>query len=491
MADGLTSEVSAGASPAAESSSPGSASPDLGGSNGAPTGGSPAPESTPAPAQPQPAVAANENGSDAAIGAGQDFITDEELAQVPDQWRSRFDSLRTGYKSLEQDHKAYKSLGDVETLQSTLGLLDGLYGTATDDNGNTRYDQETGLPMPSTEGFVSQLAESSPAMVDQLLMDIAKHTRTDGRSYAAHFFQSLGLNVEDIDRYAELSQNPNNVTSSSGVITADELAAVPESFHDTYKSLSAEDRLLCQQMPDDQLNRFLKAAQSEQRLNQFEERYTKDQEDRSKAESTAFWSGVKQKQGEFRGKLWSDGLNSIRGDLASKVQFSSDPVTQSVQETATMAIVSLIADPNHTGLAGNLLEQLGINLDPSFMQSLQAIASHADEFVSLQEIAGNPKMVERRNDSQMRRAQGEMDSKYRSSMAKFNEIALAVAKAIAGGNQQLREATTEQLNGARTRPTLGGARPPGNGAGKNPYNPKTQTNEWFAYQKANRQQSGQ
>lgn len=468
-------------------SSPGASGGDTASTTGATTGGDQATPATATP-EPQPAVA-NDNATDAGSEDSQEFLSDEELAKVPDQWRSRFDSLRTGYKALESDHKAYKALGDVQSLQSGLGLLDGLYGVAQNEQGQIQYDQETGLPIPSTTGFVSQLAESSPALVDQLMMDIAAHVRSDGRSYAAHFFEALGLNVADIDKYAALSANPNNATSSQGgVITADELSIIPEQFHDVYKSLSASDRELCQVMDDEQLSRFLTLARSDQRLNQMEQRYTQDQQRQQEAQTQAFWSGVKQKRDQHIAKLRTDGLNSIGQEIASKVQFSSDPGIQAAQVGATMSVLASLLHPDLRFASEPLLQSLGVTLDAGFEQALEAVGNHAGEFIKLREIAGNPAMKHLRNDAQMQRAQGEMDSKYRSVMAKLSQVALAVGKALAGGNQELREVTAAQLQGAKQRPVIGGGKTPqGNGQqGGNPYNFRTQPGQWMAHNRAQR-----
>src|SRR5262245_49174301 len=157
--------VTAGASTAVEES-PSSTPADTGG-QGAISGGEVG--NTPS----SPSVAGNVDSADA--GAEELPITEEELAQAPEQWREKFTSLLSGYKSLDKDHRALKGqyqpladFGDVDNIKSQLEFLDGLYGYARDEYGNILRDEQTGLPLSSTMNFVSKLEADSPALAEQL-----------------------------------------------------------------------------------------------------------------------------------------------------------------------------------------------------------------------------------------------------------------------------------------------------------------------------------
>lgn len=476
MDESTNSGVAAGASPAAEAS-PAPASPDTGGSQGAPPSGGA--QGTPGTdlgtSAAPPEVAQNDSSADAGAEDSLANFTDEELAAVPDQWRDRFGSLHKGYKSLEADHKTLKEqyqplseFGEVGTIKSSLELLDGLYGYAQDAEGNPIYDEATGLPKESTTGFISRLAEGSPALVDRLFDDLWQFRGGDGKTFAQSMFQRLGLDPSRLSDYRELTQNPQkSVATSSGVISSDELANIPESFHDVYKQLSFADRYLAQQMDDTQLESFLADKQELFETRKFREDYQKSQAEQAQQAEQQFWQGVDKTFGEYAGQLRQDGLNSIVKNLSSQVTFSADPVTNSVQQSAVMAITANLLNPDLRFAAQGALEALGIKLDPSFDESLTALNQQAYRYIQLKSVAGNPAMAKHRNDAAMAKAQAETKRLYDMTMAKFNGIALKIAKVITGSNQGLREVEKSQLeNGGR--PTVGNGALPGSGGGARP-----------------------
>lgn len=130
--DEVSTGVTAGASTAA-GDSPSLASADTGGQEATQpivqgvNGANPA-----TPAQP---VADNGNGADA--GVGEFGVTEEELAQAPEQWRDKFKSLLGGYKSLEADHKPLKSWveerGGLEYVQQDVEMASNLFSANAED----------------------------------------------------------------------------------------------------------------------------------------------------------------------------------------------------------------------------------------------------------------------------------------------------------------------------------------------------------------------
>lgn len=121
--------VTAGASTAADSS----ASADTGGQeaiNPTVQGMNGADPSTPA----QP-VAENVSGADAGVEGF--AISEEELAQAPEQWREKFKSLLGGYKSLEADHKPLKSWveerGGMDYVRQDVEMVDKLFSANVED----------------------------------------------------------------------------------------------------------------------------------------------------------------------------------------------------------------------------------------------------------------------------------------------------------------------------------------------------------------------
>lgn len=99
------------------------------------TGGQEATSTTAAGTDPAQPVAENVGGADA--GAESLPVTEEELAQAPEQWRDKFTSLLKGYKSLETDHKPLKSWveqrGGLEYIQTDVEMVDRLFSPNLED----------------------------------------------------------------------------------------------------------------------------------------------------------------------------------------------------------------------------------------------------------------------------------------------------------------------------------------------------------------------
>lgn len=489
MEENISTDVIAGASPAADvSSAPATA--DVGGQTGAITEGGQS-ESMPASSF----VAENESGADAGAEEFQLPVTEEELQRAPEQWRDKFSSLLKGYKAIEADHKALKAqyqpladYGEAEQIMQSLEMLDGLYGHATDQHGNIVYDQATGLPVPSTSGFILRLQEGSPALVEQLFNDLWRTQRADGSTFAQEVFRRLGLDPARLNDYVALTRNPSNAISS-GIVSPNELAGIPEQFHEVYKSLSPSLRLQAQQMDDATLEEFLNTQQEAFESRKFRDEFRQQQEARQQAEMKQFWDNVDKSFEDYATKLRRDGFDSIQKGLASQVQFSTDPTINSVQTGAVMATLANLLDPNLRFAAEGALKSLGVTLDQSFDDALNALSQQAylvKRYEAIaQESARNPALLAHRNDAAMAKAQAEVNRLHQSVMAKFNGIALKVAKALAGHNQELREVEKSKLE-VGARPTVGNGALPASRAKTPPPGVKPFTTEWLAW----RQQTG-
>lgn len=487
MGEENNSGVTAGAPPAPEAS-PASGPADTGG-QGANNGGDPSTGTNPVQAAPAVAVAGNESGADAGAEEWQSPITEEELAQAPEQWRAKFTSLLDGYKSLDADHRTLKGqfeplskFGDVGEIQSQLELLDGLYGYAKDADGNTLYDTRTGLPMPSTATFVSRLQEGSPALAKQLFLDLWRAPGVDGLTGAQRMFQTLGLDPKRLAEYRALTQNPAKSVAPSGVATPDELAVIPEHHHATYKLLSPSDRYKAQQMEDpDELENFLAEKQEVFENRKFREDYDKALKEHAAREAQEFGASVERSYTEYATKLRQDGLGSIIQNLSSQIQFSADPTTNAVQTGAVMAIMANLLNPDLHFATQGALQALGVTLDQGFFDSLATLGDQARAVKLYEAYAANPAYAQYRNDAALGKARSDVDRLYKGTLAKLSSVALKVAKVIAGGNQELREVEKTKL-GDTARPGVAGGSLPGNGAVKPTAKPFTV--EWLQQRRA-------
>jgi hypothetical protein len=400
-------------------------------------------------------------------------------------------NLRQQLRQLNQDHKALRAqyqpladFGDTDQITQHLEMLNGLYGHATDENGNIRYDQATGLPIPSTSQFVAKLQEGSPALVEQLFNDLWSTRRADGSTFAQEIFQRLGLDPKRLDDYVALTRNPSNAISS-GIVPPNELAGIPEKFHDVYKSLSPSLRLQAQQMDDATLEEFLQTQQEAFESRKFRDEYRQQQEARQQAEMKQFWDGVDKSFEDYATKLRRDAFDSIQKGLTSQIQFSADPTINAVQTGAVMATLANLLDPNLRFATEGMLKSLGVTLDQGFDDALNALSQQAYLVKRYEAIAGNPQLAGYRNDAAMAQAQKEVNRLYQTTMAKMNGIAVKVAKALAGHNQGLREVEKSKLE-AQARPSVGAGGLPSNSAKTPPPGVKPFTTEWLQW----KQQAG-
>lgn len=213
--------VTAGASTAADSS----ASADTGGQEAI----NPTVQGTDlgTPAQP---VAENVSGADAGVeGFG---ITEEELAQAPEQWRDKFKSLLGGYKSLEADHKPLRSWveerGGIDYVRQDVEMVDKFYSPNHEDR--TQFYQALAQDTAAFERFMMDVS-TDPTVQERVLRNIdpqylLQHVEQSGllpEGYGSNIdpavlatipqelqevFRSLPIGVQE--QYADLSADVRN-----------------------------------------------------------------------------------------------------------------------------------------------------------------------------------------------------------------------------------------------------------------------------------------
>jgi hypothetical protein len=454
---------------------------DLGGQSGS-TGissGSAGVTSSPAMSESAPAsgvpgaIGSEEGGLDAGAGEQVGF-SEEEIETVPDEWREKFRSLLGGHKSLEADHRSLK-----KEYSDTKSLFEGLNGFATDEAGNLVFDPQTNLPIPSTSGFVSKISESSPAIAGQLFRDLWAAPRPDGKTNAQAIFEELGLDPNRLEDYQSITNDPTSRSSATkqGDVSPEELAVIPDRFHDVYKQLSASQRFTVQQMDDDELHEYLDEKRELFDSRQFREEMKQRETAQAESEMKAFWDNVDKTHVEYSNQLRENAFAQIQKSLTDQIQFSSDSTVNAVQTGAVMTILSSILEPSQRSTVSGVLNALGINLDPQFDQTIEALGQHAYLTKRYEAINGNPKLAAYRNEAAYRQSQAEVKRLYDLTLAKVNGVALKVAKALAGGNQEMRDQRSAALN-VSARPTIGNGGAPSSG-GNQPVTAKPFTVEWL------------
>jgi len=404
---------------------------------------------------------------------------DEQVAEVPESQRDKFTSLLQHKKDLEKDLKTLRSqwqplldqYGDTQAIAERLAQLEGLGSYATDSIGETIVDAN-GLPRVTTTPWLSRMVEESPALVEQLGVDLWNQAAPDGQSYGAKLFwqafQELGLDPNRVRDYANLPQS--QLTPAEA--TADELQFIPENLHDAYRYLSKAEREFVQEkvqaVKDEEVAEYLQAAdrrmQNEKKLNEFAE-YQKQQEEQ---QIQSYWQSVDAATEQAIQQANTQALEGITKQIESQVQFSADPTANKLQSGMVTAMIVAMCSPATRFAVQPLLEQLGVTIDPQ-LDKMMVNATQAERtyqaFAAL-EKSENRKFQEHRNAHQMREARRESDRLQQQAMAKLAPVALKIAKAIANGNQGIREASMQDLATTQSRPAVGNGAIPGARSGQ-------------------------
>lgn len=420
--------------------------------------------------------ATQESGGDAPATEPDPF--DEQVAQVPEHQRAKFTSLLEHKKSLEKDLKALRAqwqpladqYGDAAAVAEKLAQFQGLGTYATNDVGQYITDPQTGVPQLTTQPWLAEMAQTSPGLLDQLMIDLWSHQSANGKTYGEQVFweafRQMGLDPARVDEYAAM---PKSQVANAGQPTADELQFIDPSQHETYARLTKAEREYVQAMvndvKDDDVRDFLRAAekrhQNEQRLEAFDN-YQRQQE---QAETQSFWQGVQSATEQSLAQANSRALASLNQQIASQVQFSSDPETNTVQQNMVSALVVALVSPETRFAMQPIMDALGISLDPQLDQ-LRTNATQAQQmYETYAALEKSEKFKQHRNSMAMNEASREAARLQQQVLAKIAPIALKIAKTIAHGNQGIREASQQDLAKITSRPAIGNGAAPTRQAG--------------------------
>ena len=428
-------------------------------------------EATPAPGP----VAGNEPAQVMPTEASADASTQDaepsdpfeaDVQAIPEQQRDKFTSLLQHKKSLEKDLRGWRGLaeqfGDPETIAARLAQLEGLGSYATDPVGQTVIDPNTGLPRVTTAPWLERMMTDSPGLVDQLGYDLWNQKTANGQSYGAKFFweafQNLGLDPNRVQDYAALPASQ----VAAGQPSPDELQYIDASLHAAYGSLTAAERKVVQSLienntPEDDLavRDILKREQERAENAKFREEFQQQMKKQEEAEIGTFWQDVNATFEQAVSKANTEALASLNQQISTQVQFSSDPKTNAIQSGMVSALVAAMCSPETRFAVAPILEQIGATFDPQVEQYLANASQAEREYIALSKLEGNERFAQYRNSYRMQEAKRESDRLRQMATAKLAPVALKIAKAIATGNQGIREASLEDLKGIQSRPTVG------------------------------------
>jgi len=431
-----------------------------------------------------------EEGAQAAEAQGEvdplkDVPTLEELQKqaaekVP--YAQALANLRTAYEGVKPQIDEYKAfepwkpvveaIGDPAQAQVAHELV-GLLHSPVVENGIEQRDRYT------TKPFLDRVDSESPGVANQLFADLLAYTVPDENgkvdTLVRHLYRSHGLDPDRVNDYRNI-----DTLHASGVVTSEQLAKIPEKYHDAFKSLTQESREdLLDILPTKPLVAEETLRNADRAL--ASDRFEKEQRDReAKAQETA--------QADFERELQEATIQ----DITNEAQSIIDSVYQNVSSQQTLS-----SDPTQNELEH--LKNLGViaNLQSPYpvyrnlaIKQLKAVGVEPNGFADLvnrwEERRAAYNYYTRINDKlQASRALSEYTGAKQQILAKVNDYALKLAKssgqraagAAAQVEGQLATAT------ARFVPAGAGATQQGNA---NPYmnNPHpVGSQEYYAYYK--------
>lgn len=390
---------------------------------------------------------------------------DDDLAQPTfphveglKEQRQQLRVLKAAIKELQASQSllpAYQELGDVDAIKPAIELQNLLYSPMIDPRTQQPIiDQATGTSYVTTKPFVEYLDAESPGMPEQLLVDLLDFQPTDengmrGEKLSKQVLRHWGLDPARIDQYRNIDKL---VATSSGAVTAEELKDILPEFHDAYRNLppsirdawpvySEADQMVMLRREKDALDRVVKDKEREER----------DRE-REAAEIQQYRALVAQEQDKYIDTVRHERFASIADQLSKQVTFSTDAATNAVMHGAVGTVLWNLIDPPGRFVSEGLLTALGVKLDHTFDEALNAFNANAAEYVA-QAMQGDSVRASS--------AQTKANSAANLLTTKLGTIALKVAKAMGGQQQAAATQQGQALGAAATsRPTAGNGTSP-------------------------------
>jgi len=259
----------------------------------------------------------------------------QAIVQLRQELRARNQSLDE-YKPLDNWKPIVESVGDPQLAQSAYELVNALYTPSTENPSG--FD-----PRP----FLDQVETDSPGTINQLFSTICSYQIQDDKgnptTVVRELYRAHGLDPDRIDDY----RNIDNLRAS-GIVTTEDLAKIPEKYHEAFKSMSsaAREDLLDQMdskplVAEESLRNAqvaLKALQYEQQQEQVKATETQQQEAQFKRQvETAVTEGVNSKI-----SAWS---NSIHQKLSSQWKPSTDETINEFEYAKVIGAIAALQQP--------------------------------------------------------------------------------------------------------------------------------------------------
>ena len=275
-------------------------------------------------------------------------------AMTPQDRQSNWQRLRTAYEdskaelggftSYKTAIQAIEERGGWDAVQQYADLGQLLYSQVQDPN--------TGQISLTAEPLIERLASDSPDTLGEIVWKgIHQPSPWNEGETIAHTFvrEYLGLDPNLLDTYRQI-QSPADAQKYAppGSVTAEELAAIPEQFHEAYKSLTPRQREELNLAGDDETKlEFLQDKADALQARQFIAQQNAEREQAKQAQAHQFQQRVEQRGLELSQTATDAALASAKQKLQTEAKLSSSDAHNEAlhQEAIQWAAQECLKDP--------------------------------------------------------------------------------------------------------------------------------------------------
>lgn len=287
-----------------------------------------------------------------------EFPDDAALEALPASERqSNWQQLRNAYTSAKSDAEAYQQYKPHIESITEMGGFDRFQQQA--ELGGLLFSQvenpQTGQLEMSAAPFVERLASDSPDTLNDLVWQgIMKANPANPNESIGHSFlrDYVGLSPDpkmlDFYRQFQTQQDVNQFLAQSGQVTSEELATIPEQFHEAYRSLTPTQRAEFELFSNDAVKQeYLQDKADALQARQYIAEQNAEREQARQQQAAEFNRQVEARGSEIAKGVQETLLNSVREKLKTDATFSAEEgVNSSIHdESIQWAVQKTLSDP--------------------------------------------------------------------------------------------------------------------------------------------------
>ena len=335
----------------------------------------------------------------------------------------------------------------------------------------------------TTRPFLERVDQERPGSANQIFHDLLTYEVPDenGRvdTLVRHMYRSHGLDPDRVDDYRNI-----DTLRASGVVSAEDLARIPEQHREAFRSLSqvSQDSVLSLIKSGDpsyalEADEHLRNAQLALEARQYRQQQEEAQQKAAEQQQVEYQQQVAQAVEADMAAEVHDIHDSILNKSLGQFTFSSDATQDSLTKTQIMATLATLQNPAYRFVAENALKAVGVTLN-GFDELANRWTQERVKYIAF-------KAAGQENTWDAREALSKATYARQQILARLNDYALKLAQAsgeraagaAAQQGSQLAAATSRYVPPGTAASQQGNTNPYMN----NPYDPATQRQEWVKW----------